>query len=246
MNNLRIRYFFLLSAICLFAGGGYGQSVVVTAKKVTYTRPKPITDFRRAFTVIYPKIKAATPALSKKIEAAISYEKNFEMSIKDELNEIQWLENAAYDVGYNANGILSLSLTIEGSGAYPSDSTKYVVVDIKKGTKVKPADAFTDLSGLLAMVSKAKDKEVAEAIAEIKKDPDNQDADIEMMFKDSEQYKKVTLDEFEIDENGIVFHHDYGFAHVAQALQPEGDFFFSWAELKPFIKPSGLLGRIAR
>lgn len=243
---MRIKFLFLFLVISLFAVTGYSQSVVLSIKTVKYTRPKPIVDFKKTFTVAYPKIRAATPALSRKIEAAISYERNFEMSIKEELGEIQWLETAEYDVGYNAHGILSMSLTISGTGAYPSSSTKYVVVDIRKGTKAKPADAFTDLDGLLDMVNKAKDKEVAKAIAEIKADPENKDADIESMFKDSEQYNKVSLDEFEVDENGIIFHHDYGFAHVAQALQPPGEFFFTFEDLKPYIKVGGLLSRVPR
>jgi len=241
--KLKLLFLFLITAS--FIPSALAQ-VTISAKKVTYTRPKPIVDFKKRFTITYPKIKAATPSLSRKIEAVLSYEKNFDFTIKEELGEIQWLENAEYDVNYNANGILSISLSIEGTGAYPSSSTKYVVVDIKKGTKAKPVDAFTDLNGLLALVNKAKDEEVAKAMIEVKNDPENKDADIEEMFRSSEEYNKVTLDEFEIDENGVIFHHDYGFAHVAQALQPAGAFFFTWEELKPYIKKDGLLSRVAR
>lgn len=66
------------------------------------------------------------------------------------------------------------------------------------------------------------------------------------MFKNSEEYNKVSLDAFEVDENGIMFHHDYGFAHVIQALQPAGEFFLTWEELKPYIKAGGLLSRASR
>lgn len=60
------------------------------------------------------------------------------------------------------------------------------------------------------------------------------------MFRDSEQYNKVSLNEFSISDRGVTFHHNYGFAHVAKALEPNGEFMFTWAQLKPFIKSGGL------
>ena len=52
--------------VAAFTTLGYGQSVVITSKKVTYTRPKPIEDYKKTFTINYPKVKASTPTLSKK------------------------------------------------------------------------------------------------------------------------------------------------------------------------------------
>ena len=223
-----------------------GQSVVITAKKVVYTRPKPISGYKRSFTINYPKIKAATPALSKKIESAISYASVLGINIKEEQTNVQWLSSADYAVGYNNNGVLSIELFMEGSGAYPSGSTKYVVVDLKTGLRAKPSAAFSNLEGLLSLVRQAKEEEVADAIIELKKDPENGSEDPESLFKNADEYHKVTLNEFSVDENGVTFYHDYGFPHVIQALQPHGSFFFTWTQLKPYIKPGGLLTRIAR
>src|SRR5438477_11574427 len=101
--------------ICLimaaaFCAAASAQSAVITSKKVTYTRPKPSDDGKKTFTIDYPKVKAATPALSRKIERSISYGIN----LKEELNDVEWLYEATYDVGYNQKGILSIALTIEG------------------------------------------------------------------------------------------------------------------------------------
>ena len=65
---MKIRVIFLLLTTAALSVSALAQ-VTITAKKVTYTRPKPIEDFKKKFTITYPKIKAATPALSKKIEA---------------------------------------------------------------------------------------------------------------------------------------------------------------------------------
>lgn len=242
---MKIKLTFLLLLLAIFSLPVIAQ-VTITAKKVTYTRPKPIADHKKRFTITYPKIKAATPALSRKIEAVLSYEKAFDFKLREEMTEIQWLESASYDVNYNADKILSISLTIEGSGAYPDGSTRYFVVNTARGTRVVPSDVFNDTDVLLAKVVKMKDAEVKKAIDDIKKDPETKDDDVSVLFESSETYNKVTLNEFEIDENGVIFHYDYGFPHVAQALQPPGEFFLTWKELKSFIKKGGLLAQFAR
>jgi len=231
--------------VAAFTTLGYGQSVVLTSKKVTYTRPKPIEDYKKTFTINYPKVKASTPTLSKKIEAAISYSSVLKLDLRGELRDEQWLEEADYEVGYNKNGALSITLSMEGSGAYPSGTTKHVVVDLRSGVRVRPADVFSNLSGLLAMVRKAKDREVAQAIVEIKKDPETKDIDPADQFKESSKYNPLKLDEFSVADDGVTFHYDYGFPHVIQALQPSGEFMFTWKQLKPYIKAGGLLTRIA-
>jgi hypothetical protein len=40
----------------------------------------------------------------------------------------------------------------------------------------------------------------------------------------------------------VTFLYDAGFPHAIQALEPNGNYFFSYAELRPFIKKDGLLG----
>src|SRR5258706_16027436 len=142
----------------------HGQSVVITGKKVTYTRPKPIMDYKKTFTINYPKVKASTPALSKKIETSISYSSILKLNLNDELRDTQWLEEADYEVGYNKNGVLTIALSMKGTAAYPDGVTKYAVVDLKTGTRVRPVDGFSNLPGLLAMVRRAESKEIAQAI----------------------------------------------------------------------------------
>ena len=80
--------------------------------------------YKKTFTVTRPLVKASTPALSKKIEAAISYEKVSDLNVKEELTEIQWLEEADFNVNYNKNGILDITHFITGTGAYPSTYDK--------------------------------------------------------------------------------------------------------------------------
>jgi len=239
------KYIFAIFVVTLtLAVSNFAQSVVITPKKTVYRRPKPIASYKRTFTVIRPKVKAATPALSKKIETAISYEKVSELNIKEETTEVQWLEEADYIVNYNKNGILDITLTVTGTGAYPSTFNKTVVIDLKTGNRITPTMVFNNIVGLTVKGKKAQEKEVKQALIDIKKEePDFEDP--ASMFG-STDYKSENLNEFSVSDKGVTFIYDYGFPHVAQALQPNGRYFFTWRELKGHIKPAGLFGRFVR
>jgi hypothetical protein len=232
--------FTLLAPLCVLHGAG--QNVVITPKKVVYTRPKPTEDFKKTFTVRRPNAQAATPALSRKITAAISPEAVLQLNIKEELGEYQWLEEADYEIIYNQNSLLTVRLWMTGTAAYPDDVTKYVVVDTRTGTRVRPADAFQNLAGLAGMAKKAQKAEIRKSIEEMKKDPENKDADPGELFTESD-FKVADLKEFSVNPRGIKFYYNYGFPHVLKALQPPGEYFFTWNQLKPFIRPDGLLAR---
>ena len=192
-----------------------------------------------------PQVKAATPALSKKIEAAISYEKNNNFKLSEELGEYQWLEEAGYEVKYNKNGLLDIILSTEGSAAYPSSFSQEVVIDLKTGNRLTAANVFTNLAGLAAKVRKAQLAEIKKAREEYKKDPESADFDGSEYFNDA-KFDLKHLNEFAVSDQGITFKYDYGFPHVALALQPDGTYFYGWKELKPYIKPGGLLAKFVR
>ena len=116
---MRTNFFLIALIIFSLSAISFAQSVIVTPKKTTYKRPKPLANFKKSFTVIRPQVKGINATLAKKVETTISYEKNFEFSVKEEINEIQWLEEANYTVDYNKNGILGVTLSVNGSGAYP-------------------------------------------------------------------------------------------------------------------------------
>ena len=243
---MKVKTLFLcLLFISLFSIPAFSQSVVITPKKVTYKRPKPESEYKKTFEITYPKVKAATPALSKKIEDTISYQKNNNLNLKDELNEYQWLETAGYEVNYNKNGLLDIVLTTEGSAAYPSIFNKEIVVDLKSGNRLTAQNVFVKLPALAAAVGKMQLAEIKKAQADYKKDPESADFDGGEYFM-SAKFTAKNLDEFKISDKGVTFTYDYGFPHVVLALQPDGEYFFSWAQVKPYIKADGLLARFVR
>ena len=244
-ENMKIKILFGLLFVLAFSFASFAQSVRITPKKVTYKRPKPIADYKKTFTVTYPIVKAATPALSRKIERTISYEKVSNLNIEEEKGEIQWLEEADYEVKYNKNGILTITLFVTGTGAYPSTFLKTVVVDLKTGNRVAPQDVFTNLAKLAAKAKEKQKAEVEKSLKEIKSDPANKDYD-DFNFFENTDFTVENLEEFAVDDKGVTFIYDYGFPHVIFALQPDGKYFFSWAELKPFIRRGGLLAKFIR
>ncbi|HEX8289484.1 MAG TPA: hypothetical protein VF556_15990 [Pyrinomonadaceae bacterium] len=243
---MKIKYvlFFLLFAV--FSGAGFAQTVKITPKKTVYKRnPREGFEFKKTFTIVSPKISGLAPALNKKIENAVSPERVFDINIKEEINEIYWLDNAEYEVGYNKNGILSIAVTIDGSGAYPSMYTKHVVVDTKTGNRVKAADVFVKIPELVRFADKALQTRIQRSIAELKKDSTEDEASMKEMLA-GKKFGAENLEFFSVNDKGVTFYFDYGFPHVAMALEPENNFFFAYSQLKPFIKPNGLLNQFVR
>jgi hypothetical protein len=57
------------------------------------------------------------------------------------------------------------------------------------------------------------------------------------------RFEVENLAEFSVSGSGITFLYDAGFPHVIRAFAPRGEYFFSYAALKPYIKRDGLLGQ---
>jgi hypothetical protein len=243
---MRFNFFGMIALVFAFsaAAAAFAQSVVIAPRKITYRRPKPQSEYKKSFTISYPKIKNLSPTLAKKIESSLSYEKVLRLNIKEELGEFQWLEEAGYEVEYNKNGILDVVLSMSGSAAYPSFYDKAVVVDLRTGETVKPSDVFINLDRLAAECRRMQKAEITKALVDIKKEaPDVEDP--AELFRET-SFTPKDLSEFSVGDKGVTFRYDYAFVHALLALQPEGRYFFTWRELKPFIKRGGLLAKFVR
>lgn len=235
----------IFAAIFVAAISVSAQKVTVSGELVTYTRPEPQNEYKQKFTVNYPRIGGVDRSIAARIEAILSYEKAFDFTIEEEKTELQWLEEADYDVSYNDNGILSITLSIVGSAAYPDGVEKRFNIDTVRGVRLFPKDVFVRLPSLAAKVKKMQQAEIAIAKREIKKDPDAGDLDTNEMFARS-NFRVTELNAFIVTPTGVTFFYNYGFPHVVKALQPDGQYDLSWREIKPFIKPASPLAKAAR
>ncbi len=244
MKNKTIFALFLILSFTLITSTISAQTITVTPVEKTYKRPKPESEWKKEFTVTRPRVKGTTPALAKKIEAAISYETNLNFKLQEEIKEYQWLQGATYELDYNKRGVLGVTLSMEGNGAYPSTSTTPVIVNIKTGTKVTPKEVFTNIAGLVTKLKAKLKAEIKQAIVDIKKDfPEEEDP--ASLFENS-NFTAKNLKEFTVSDKGVTFWYDYGFPHVILARQPEGRYFMTWAQLKPHIKPGSLFAQFVR
>lgn len=243
---MKIKLLFIAVFIFALTVNAFTQ-VEITPDKVTYKRTgADVPDHKKTFEITYPKVSGVSdPAVKKNLEDTLSYWKNFEVNLEEELGEFYGVDSAEYDVGYNKNSILSIKLFMEVSGAYPSIMTQNLVVDLKTGKRVALTDAFTNMKELIVKIDKAKKANETQAIAELKKDNAEDARSLQDMLKNNNNSVN-TLDEFSVSDEGVTFHFDYGFPHIIQALEPDGDYFFKWAELKPFIKQGGLLAQFVR
>lgn len=246
-----LKSFFFFAFVFLFftINSAAQTSVTITPKKTVYTR-KNVPREKRTFEVRYPIVGGALkPAVKTRLENTISYWRNFETTLKEEMSAT-WLETLDYEVNHNGNGILDVTLRMDGSGAYPDYSAKNLVVDLKTGNRVKFADVFKPemLGKLATMINKklaAEKKEIFERIEE-DKDATKEDKDSLKEQVGGLKFTAENFDEFSINAKGVTFLYDAGFPHVIQALEPEGRYFFSYNELKPFIKTNSILGQFIR
>jgi hypothetical protein len=236
---------FIAITTAMFTFAICAQSVVVTKRTVTYRRPNPQMGIKRTFVINYAKVKAASPAIAAKIERQLSYFKLFQFTLREEINESHWLSEADFEVDHNANGLLSIALTVSGVGAYPDDSTQHIVLNSRTGARLVPVGLFDDLSSLAAKADKKLQDEIRAAKKKIKEDKESSEMDVEELF-DGKKFDVGSLNEYSVNKAGITFYYDYGFPHVIESLRPGGEIKFSWTEIKSYIKPGGLLAVFIR
>jgi hypothetical protein len=251
---MKLKKLLVLPAILAFSSIAFSQTLIITPKKTVYTRKGKVTfKEKRTFTVTYPIVSGAIPAATKKkLENTISYWRVFETTLKENLSEYDWLSDAYYKVNYNKNGILDIALTQEGSAAYPDSQTIDLVVDLKTGEQVGINDVLkTDsLSKLAEMTDKKLKVETAMISKRIdkgefgKEDKESNDSVKEQL--NGLEFTPESFKEFSVSDRGVTILYDAGFPHVIQAVQPDGRYFFTWTQLKTFIKADGLLGKFIR
>lgn len=218
--------------------------VLIEPKTVTFTRGKKGQDYPdyKEAVIKYPQVAGLTDqTVLQKVQTAISLKSVIGQSLDElrtEFVESWWLSEIDYTVNYNQNALLDLTFTISGVGAYPSTYEKHRLVSLKTGKVLKASDVFKkEAFGTIAvMVNKAMQAEVKAAI----ETSDKEGADIRDRLA-NRRFQIKHLNYFSIDDKGITFLYDFDFPHVIKALEPSGRYFFSYDQLKAYIKTDGAL-----
>jgi hypothetical protein len=217
------------------------SSVVIQKRRVVLVRSgKLLRDFpeRKRAIVNYPIVLGPkNSAVLRKVRALFDFKNIFGTSLAEYRAET-WLSEFDYKVNYNRNFILDITFMQEGIGAYPDTHTKHFAINLRNGELIKAADAFesSSLDELAALVDKKLQIENQETIRDSGDDRET----AKDLLKDL-KFEARHLNEFSISAKGITFLYDAEFPHVVQAFQPAGQYFFSFAELKRYIRRNGPL-----
>ena len=156
------------------AGGKNGVIITEKIRKISKPKRESTPDDATA-KVSYPIVATNmldNDAAAKTLQSSLAPAKIYGDSIEKMASTIKsgdlWLWETLYQIDYNRNYLLDGDFTISGSAAYPSSSTKHLLLNTKTGLPIKVSDAFNaaSLTQLRALVNKKTDAEIAATIKE--------------------------------------------------------------------------------
>jgi hypothetical protein len=191
-------------------------------------------------TVAYPLVQSLGTLSLKQILGKSAAE------LQAEAQDYSWMTRISYRVNYNRHFLLDLTVTEEGMGAYPDAFERHRVVDLRSGRALRAADVFDrdQMTALVALVNQAMEAEKQAKIAEVTSADkgENEAAGIVQQLQEH-RFRLKHLNDFMVDDRGVTFRYEYGFPHVIKAAQPDGRYFFSYADLRPFMRSDGALAQ---
>ncbi len=224
--------------------------VTIQRRRIVLVRPPSVARHfpeKRTAIVTYPVVSGLTdPTVLRRVRSALAFKNIFEYSL-EEYREIAWLSEFSYVVNYNRDYLLDITFTQTGAAAYPDEQTKHFLINLKDGNIVKASEAFEydTFERLAARVDSKLQLEIKQ-IVEANSTAGDSDPEGKKWAKEAHEILKFevqNLDDFSVGRRGITFLYDAGFPHAIKAFEPQGKYFFSYSELKPFIKRDGLLGQ---
>ena len=227
------------------------EHAVIQKRRTVLIRPSEVAKQfpnRKSAVVSYPVITGLPMQTLRKVRALLSFKNIFDYTLA-EYRADPWLTEFSYVVNHNANHLLDITFSQSGAAAYPDEQSKHFLIDLSDGELVRATDVFHD--DKLSALTKAVDEKLQQEIARLRKENAASDRDTSEKDSVNDAYDLLTfelkdLDNFSVSKTGLTFLYDAGFPHVIRALEPKGRYYFSYAQLKPFIKGSGPLGQFVR
>ena len=224
------------------------RAIVTTRRVVIVRRGALLKDFpgKQTATVTYPVISGLSdPKVLRRVRSILQVKNVFDSSLA-EYREDSWLDQFTFKVNHNRNYVLDLTFTQSGSGAYPDTHTKHIAINLKNGSVIKASDVFVDerRESLATLVNRKLRSELKQILEE--NSGSKSDEEDTRIIKEAQavlEFKSENLDDFSVGAKGLTFLYDAGYPHAIQALEPNGRYFFSYSELRPYIKRNGLLGQ---
>jgi hypothetical protein len=169
-----------------------------------------------------------------------------------EANDQSGFVGTSYEVLYNDNFLLSVALTAEYMGAYPSSATRHATFDLHTGRLLQVRDLLADTLALRQRWQQSINRRVGAHLAALPANYAALDAemlaDVRQRLHWNDSTRTAILEDgdprfydFALTPFGLTLYYDFAFPHVIQALQPESDYLFPYADLSAWLKPDGPL-----
>ncbi|MDT5272481.1 MAG: hypothetical protein QOH49_4667 [Acidobacteriota bacterium] len=237
----------IFGSASLVAGAAPDERAIVSRRRIVIVRTGALArqfPERKRAVINLPVVSGLSdPKVLRKVRAALDLKNIFGTSLT-EYREDAWLEEFDFKVNYNKRRLLDISFWEEGSGAYPDTHHAHFAINLRTGDVLKARDVFEAgaLQTLTGMVNKKLRAEIAEQVRVVEQDKDIEDKSGLKEELSGLSFSVENLDNFMVGDTGVTFLYDAGFPHVIQALQPEGQYFFTYAQLAPYVRRDGPLG----
>jgi hypothetical protein len=223
--------------------------VTITPHTIVFPRkPSPVrSSWPDEKTVInYPEITGLRNenALNR-IQTTLQLKNIFGSTVEEyREDETGWLEKVGYVVNYNQHYILDLRFTELGSAIHGEVTNKHFTIDLRSGNVVTATDIF--VAERMDQLSQLVDKKLQDEIKEIRErfraTGDQVPSPLEEILGKL-KFETADLSNFEVNPGGVLFYKKiyfpYGFGF--HTSRPEGRYYFTHAELKPYFRNDGLL-----
>jgi hypothetical protein len=152
------------------------------------------------------------------------------------------LTTVNYTVDYNRNGVLALSVGREWVGAYSSFSAERLVLSTRTGERLSVGQLL--LPAALPELARQADKLLQVRMQEARRAAADSGGEARWLDEllAGKTFATTHLSDFTVIKDGITFYFPFAFPNAAMALQPDDAFTFTFAQLKPYLKPDGPLG----
>jgi hypothetical protein len=192
------------------------------------------------------------PVIDGPIAARIMPSLTFKALLGDDESELVGgtIIGLDFDVVLDDGRLLTLAITEETMGAYPSMIVLTDTFDLQTGKKIGAEALRSDQRAALARLLdkrvhdawKAKKQELAKA--PVKEGECGPDVANGFMDGSGPSFTVAMLDGVAATKDGLTFDFDFGFPHVVLACSPSVDLSLSWKEASAFVDPKGpLAGR---
>ena len=150
-----------------------------------------------------------------------------------------------YRVTYNQNHILAITFSWN---AYFADHERPMIFDLRDGSLITVQDLFREdkIPELATLVDQKLQAELQQMIRDYSA---SGSGNIEFVWKAENAALRITPDdlaEIAINDKGIAFFYKARFHHSRAWAEPPGRYFFTYNELKPFLKPDTVVSQFVK